>query len=103
MGVGKPLIEIEYQQDRIEKQVIKAGGHVPDDFLAMVEKVQGLNMDQLQHDKGLNWEKVQGKKAPRTGLQLYSMRINSKWRALCVLHTGPIIEILAIREHDKAY
>jgi len=101
MASGKK-IEISLKTG-IEKQAAKAGGRIPEALVNMIDKVQGFNMGQLQADSGLNWEKVINKRDPGTGLQLWSLRITGSWRALCVLHSGPVIEIRAIRNHDKSY
>ena len=101
MGQSASKIEIIYQQVRIEKQLRKADDEVPKAFADMVEKIQAMDMVQLRQSKGLGWEKIPGRL--HVGQQTYSLRINSDWRALCVLQTGPQIEILFIAKHDASY
>lgn len=84
-------------KDRVLKQVQKAPSEVEDSFFDMIEKVQGMTLDQIMADKGLNFEKDLSRKKER----IWTLRINRNWRAICLLHSGPVIEILAVLDHTK--
>jgi plasmid maintenance system killer protein len=86
-----------HYQERVLKQVGKAPDDVEDGFFDMIEKVQGMTLDQIMADKGLNFEKDLSRKKEK----IWTLRINKNWRAICLLHTGPVIEILAVLDHTK--
>lgn len=74
-------------------------GGVGEDFLDMIEKVQVMTLAEVMEDNGLSFEKVLRRKTDK----LWTLRINRSWRAICKLHTGPVIEILAVLDHTKTH
>lgn len=98
------LIEIELQQKRILKQLLAAGPEVTKAFFQSLKQIHSFtSMAQLSQDHGLRWEKLTGKTFPGTRIAVYTYRITGDWRALCKLHTGPVIEIVAVSDHDASY
>ena len=90
------LVKVEYQQ-RVWNQAKK--GEAGAEFLDMVEKLQGMTLQQVMADKGLAFEKV----LSRPKEKLWTLRINKNWRAICRLNTGPVIEIIAAADHTKTH
>ena len=98
------FIAIDLQIDRIKRNLSDSGPDVPSAFFASLEKIHSFkSMEELRQDHGLRWEKLEGKTFPGTRDPLYSFRITGNWRALCRLHTGPVIEIVVVSDHDGAY
>lgn len=91
-------IQVEFKKSLV-KQIQKAPGEVRDAFIDMIEKVQGMTLEDAMADKGLSFEKVISRKNEK----LWTLRINRNWRAICLLHTGPVIEIIAVLDHTKAH
>lgn len=98
------FIEIDLQPDRILKQLKGGGPEVAAAFFQSLKKIHTFtNLVQLNQDHGLRWEKLEGKVFPGTRMPVYSFRITGDWRALCSLHSGPVIEVVAVSDHDGAY
>lgn len=98
------LIEIELQQDRILKQLKAGGPEVAAAFFQSLKRIHSFTtMAQLSQDHGLRWEKLVGKTFPGTKIPVYTYRITGDWRAICKLRTGPVIEIVAVLDHDDSY
>lgn len=83
----------------IGKEVGKAPDAIGDAFLDMIEKIQNMTLEKVMADNGLNFEKDQSRK--KEGV--WTLRITKGWRALCLLRTGPIIEIFGIKDPTSAH
>ena len=83
----------------VAKQVSKAPEAVGDAFVDMIEKIQGMSLEQVMADNGLDFEKDQSRK--KEGV--WTLRISKGWRALCLLRTGPVIEIFGIKDPTAAH
>lgn len=100
----KKFIDIHLDQDQIRKQLKGASQEVNTAFFGSLATIHSFtSMTQLAQHNGLNWEKLENKFYPGTKLPMYSFRITVSWRALCLLRTGPVIEIVGISNHDGAY
>ena len=98
------FIVIDLQTDRILKQLKDGGPEVAAAFFQSLKKIHSFtSLAQLNQDHGLRWEKLEDKVFPGTKMPVYSYRITGNWRALCALHKGPVIEIVAVFNHDSAY
>lgn len=65
-------------------------------------KLASMEWDSVYRDKGLRWEPIQSRVAPR-GDRLYSIRITRKMRAV-VKRSGDFLEFLTLHpDHDSAY
>jgi len=103
MGAAE-YINIDLQIARVLNQLQGGGPDVLAAFFKALKKIHSYKgMDELRRDHGLNWEKLDGKFLPGTKDALYSFRITGNWRALCVLRSGPVIEVVAATDHDSAY
>jgi plasmid maintenance system killer protein len=98
------FIDIILQIERIKKNLSGSAPEVPRAFYEALNRIHGIkSMDDLKKDHGLRWEKLENKFFPGTRDPLYSFRITDNWRAICRLHTGPVIEIVMVSDHDGAY
>jgi hypothetical protein len=98
MATGKQTVRVKLKR-KAEKQVDHESDAVFDAFYDMVEKIQGMTLEEVMRDKGLDFEKARGREAEK----LWTCRITKSWRAVCLLKTGPIIEILMIWDPDEAH
>lgn len=63
-----------------------------------------LDLPALWKHPGLSFEKLHGYTDPRTGDQLYSLRITHSVRAVATLLTGPTVVLVSLHvQHDQAY
>jgi hypothetical protein len=70
----------------------------------VLQLLASLDLVQLWHYPGLNFEKLQGLIEPVTGEQLYSLRITGSARAITCLLNGPTLVLVSLHtQHDKAY
>lgn len=70
----------------------------------MLQTLQQLDLNQLWHHPGLNFEKLQGMIEPNSKEQLYSLRVTGSARAITCLLKGPTIVLVALQvQHDQAY
>ena len=100
------FIHVDLEPNQIKKQLEPGGPEVYAAFIEALIKIHSFsNMAQLAQDPGLNWEKLKGGKVfPGTKLPVYTFRITLKWRALCTLQTGPVIQVRAVTtEHDGTH
>jgi hypothetical protein len=81
------------------KLVEKAPEAVEEAFFGAVEKIQAMTLEQVMADNGLDMEKDQGRR--RAGV--WTFRLSRGWRALCLLRTGPVIEVFGIRNPTEAH
>jgi hypothetical protein len=65
----------------------------------MIAKVQGMTLKQVWSDNGLDLEKDRSRE--KTGI--HTIRITKGGRALCLLRTGPVIEIFGIKDPTAAH
>jgi plasmid maintenance system killer protein len=72
-------------------------------FYGSLEKIHAMKSLEELSRGGFRWEKLEGRFLPGTKKALYSYRLNRNWRVVCLLHPGPVIEILWVADHDKAY
>ena len=72
-------------------------------FFGSLEKIHAMKSLEELSKGGFRWEKLEGRFFPRTKKPLYSYRLNRNWRVVCLLNPGPVIEILWVADHDKAY
>jgi hypothetical protein len=81
------------------KQIGKAPEGVEDAFFDAVAKIQASTWSQLVADQGLDLERDQSRK----DAGVWTFRINRGWRALCLVRTGPVIEVFGIRDPTAAH
>ena len=65
-------------------------------------KLSSMTWDQVYHDKGLRWEKIQSIKTEK-GRELYSIRLSKKHRAVVYREREFMIFISLHPDHDSAY
>lgn len=67
-----------------------------------LQKIRGLDWNQLYRDKGLRWELIQSQAAPDRR-RVCSIRITKGMRAVCY-RDGDILRLLSLHpDHDSAY
>ncbi len=97
------FIDINLDVASILKDLDGSDQEVQTAFYESLEKIHAMeSMEDLSRG-GLRWEKLEGRFYPGTKKPLYSYRLNLNWRAVCLLHSGPVIEILWVADHDQAY
>lgn len=70
----------------------------------MLQLLVDLDFPQICQYPGLNFEKLHGMIEPRSGLQLYSLRVTGTARAICCVIEGPSLVLISLHtQHDKAY
>lgn len=90
-------IHVELEPVSILEQLQEGGPEVVGAFFHALKKIHSCSsLVQLNKDHGLNWEKLEGKTFPGTKQAMYTFRITLKWRALCTLNPGPVIEVKAV-------
>jgi hypothetical protein len=97
------FIDIKFDHNRILSDLAGSEQDVKGAFFDSLKKIHAMkSMDELPRS-GLRWEKLEGRAFPGTKNPIYSYRITKNWRAICLLHSGPIIEILWVCDHDDSY
>lgn len=91
-------VQLDFRES-VEQQVQKAPAGVGDDFRDLVKKVKDMTLEEVMADKGLSFEKDLSRKKEK----IWTLRLNRNWRAICWLHTGPVIQILAVLDHTKTH
>ncbi len=80
-------------------------GLTKEDFVATkntLKKIRSMNWNQVYHDRGLKWEKIQSITTP-SGRSLYSIRLGGKLRAV-VCRDGDYLVFISLHpDHDSAY
>jgi len=65
-------------------------------------KLSSMSWEQVYHDKGLQWEKIQSIKT-ESGRELYSIRLSKKHRAVVYREKEFMIFVSLHPDHDSAY
>jgi hypothetical protein len=97
MKVRLDLNNPEFQQDlfELEKKDFIAAGNT-------MKKIMNMTWEQVYHDKGLRWEKIQSVRTGK-GQVLYSVRMSRKHRAVVCRKDDFMIFISLHPDHDSAY
>jgi len=67
-----------------------------------LRKLSSMDWNQVYHDKGLKWEKIQSIKTNK-GRELYTIRLSKKHRAV-VYRGGEFMIFVSLHpDHDSAY
>ena len=67
-----------------------------------LRKLSSMDWNQVYHDKGLKWEKIQSIKADK-GRELYTIRLSKKHRAVICREGEFMIFVSLHPDHDSAY
>lgn len=76
-----------------------------DEFAASrntMKKIAGMDWNQIYHDNGLKWEKIQSIKTGK-GRELYTIRLSRKHRAVVYRQESFMIFVSLHPDHDSAY
>jgi len=76
-----------------------------DDFIATqntLRKLSFMDWNQVYHDKGLNWEKIQSIRTQK-GRQLFAIRLSRKHRAVVYRREDFMIFVSLHPDHNSAY
>ncbi len=76
-----------------------------EDFLSTKKTFQKLSLmdwNQVYHDRGLKWEKIQSIKTEK-GRELYAIRLSKKRRAVVYRQREFMIFVSLHSDHDSAY
>ncbi|MDX1920375.1 MAG: hypothetical protein SFU25_06530 [Candidatus Caenarcaniphilales bacterium] len=71
-------------------------------FLKLLKKLYKMTWNQIYVDNGLKWEKIRSRKGNR-GEDLYSIRINQKFRAVVFRENDYLCFVSLHPDHDSAY
>lgn len=67
-----------------------------------MKKIAGMDWNQVYHDKGLKWEKIQSVKTAK-GRELFTIRLSKKLRAV-VHRKGDFMIFVSLHpDHDSSY
>ncbi len=67
-----------------------------------LRKLSSMDWNQVYHDKGLKWEKIQSIKTDK-GRELYTIRLSNKHRAVVYREDEFMIFVSLHPDHDSAY
>lgn len=67
-----------------------------------LKKLSLMDWNQVYHDKGLKWEKIQSVKTDK-GRDLYTIRLSKKHRAVVYRENEFMIFVSLHPDHDSAY
>ena len=67
-----------------------------------LKKMVMMNWNQVYHDRGLKWEKIQSIKTDK-GRELYTIRLSKKQRAVVYRQNEFMIFVSLHPDHDSAY
>jgi hypothetical protein len=76
-----------------------------DEFTASkntLKKIFEMGWNQIYHDSGLKWEKIQSIKTDK-GRELYTIRLSKKHRAVVYRQEAFMIFVSLHPDHDSAY
>jgi len=70
--------------------------------LATLQKIRGLEWEELYRDKGVRWEAIQSRRGPQDE-RMYSLRVTRRVRAVAN-REGQFLRLLSLHaDHDSAY
>lgn len=97
MNVRLDLNNPEFQKEwfSLEKTAFNATKNT-------LKKISSMKWNQVYHDKGLRWEKIQSIKTPK-GRELYTIRMSKKYRAVVYRKNEFMIFVSLHLDHDSAY
>ena len=64
-----------------------------------LRKLSLMDWNQVYHDRGLRWEKIQSIKTEK-GRDLYTIRLSEKHRAVVYRHSGFMVFVSLHPDHD---
>jgi len=102
MGKSK-FIDVKFDIVAIKNDLVASDQDVRAAFYESLKKIHAMESMAELPKSGLRWEKLEGRFLPGSKKAIYSYRITKNWRAICILHSGPVIEILWVADHDDAY
>lgn len=76
-----------------------------DEFTASkntLKKIFEMDWNQIYHDRGLKWEKIQSVKTEK-GRELYTIRLSKQHRAVVYRQDAFMIFVSLHPDHDSAY
>jgi hypothetical protein len=67
-----------------------------------LQKLSLMDWNQVYHDRGLKWEKIQSIKTEK-GRELYTIRLSKKFRAAVYRHDVFMVFVSLHPDHNSAY